>query len=66
MRMSGQIEVSPGGVGFIRTKATRQSQDNDAQTIRVQRRAWAARSAENTTVVYVRPAESTAKKVRHK
>lgn len=54
--MSGQIEVSPGGVGYIRTTATRDS-GGEAQTIWVRRRPWAARSSEKT-VVRVRPGES--------
>lgn len=59
--MSGQIEVSPGGVGFIRTKAARQIKANDGQTIKVRRRDWAARAVEDGTVVHVRPADSAKK-----
>jgi hypothetical protein len=37
--MSSQIEVSPGGIGFIRTEATKSVPAKSAST-GVQRRAW--------------------------
>ena len=41
MGMSSQIEVSPGGIGFIRTDATKSVPAKSAST-GVQRRAWLA------------------------